>query len=447
VKLAIVVSQFPCSDEVFILRELRALERRGFDLRIFSIKAADGAPLHAEAVPLVPSARYSPLVASTEVLRRNLQLLATEPGLYLRMLGTIVRETWRSRPFLARSLAVFPVAVRWGMELRDDPVERIHSHWATHPTTAGWVMSRIAKTPLSMTAHAHDIYLDQAMLSFKLREAVAVLTCTGQNLAFLRELAPDVPEGRVRLSYHGLDLDVYKPAAAPPEVFRILSVGTLLPRKGFDTLVEACGILQRQGVAFECTIVGDGPMRAELEARAGELGLRADTGVKFLGKQSQEKLPDIYKSSSVFVLAAVHGAPAKPGLAQKPSASDLVHFGIPNVILEAMACGLPVVTTRQAPLVEVMRGEPSHAADGTESGVYIPERDPAALAGALAALAAAPARRAAIGARAVARIRAGFDIHVTSGEVAVALGAPADSPTADPQSPPHPETAAWLPST
>ena len=266
-RLAIVVSQFPCSDEVFILRELRALARRGFDLQIYSLKPASEAALHAEAVPLVPLARSRRSLLSTEVLRRNLQLLALEPALYARLLGTIVRETWRSAPFLWRSLAVFPEAVRWGMELRDEPVDRIHAHWATHPTTAGWVMSQISKTPLSMTAHAHDIYLDQAMLAFKLRESVAVLTCTGQNLAFLRRLAPDLPDERVRLSYHGLDLDVYKPAPAPPPVFRILSVGTLLPRKGFDTLVEACGILQRDGHAFECTIVGDGPMRAELEAR------------------------------------------------------------------------------------------------------------------------------------------------------------------------------------
>jgi glycosyltransferase involved in cell wall biosynthesis len=222
----------------------------------------------------------------------------------------------------------------------------------------------------------------------------------------------------VRLSYHGLDLDVYQPSATPPDVIRILSVGTLLPRKGFDTLIEACAILERDGVAFECVVVGDGPMRGELEARAAELGLR---GVTFTGQQSQEKLPAIYKRSSVFVLAAVHGTPVAPGVARNPSVSDLVHFGIPNVILEAMACGLPVVTTRQAALVEVMRGE---ASDGdAQTGVYIPERDPAALAAVLAALARDPARRAAIGARAVARIRAGFDIDVTSAEVAEALGA------------------------
>ncbi|MGZ3443368.1 MAG: glycosyltransferase family 4 protein [Polyangia bacterium] len=411
-KVAIVISQFPCNDEVFILRELRALERRGLDLRIYSLKPAPEKSLHADAKPLLDAARYSPFLLSREVVRRNLQLLAREPALYVKLLSRIVRETWRSTPFLWRSLAVFPVAVRRGMELREEPADRIHAHWATHPTTAAWVMSEITGIPLSLTAHAHDIYLDQAMLPFKLHEAVAVLTCTRQNLEFLKKLAPDLPDGRIRLSYHGLDLGVYRPAPEPPAQFRILSVGTLLPRKGFDTLVEACATLERDGVAFECDIVGDGPMRAEVEARAKTLGLKH---VHFLGKQSQEKLPEIYRSASVFVLAAVHGDQAASG-AKRPSASDLIHFGIPNVILEAMASGVPIVTTRMPALVEVF-------VDGV-NGVYVPERDPAALATTLKELANDQARCAKMGAQALQRIRTGFDIHVTSAEVAQALGAP-----------------------
>jgi glycosyltransferase involved in cell wall biosynthesis len=411
-KVAIVISQFPCNDEVFILRELRALARKGFDLRIYSLKAAAETSLHADAVPLLGAARYSPFLASADVLRRNAQLAATQPALYGRLLWTIVSETWRSAPFLWRSLAVFPKAVRWGMELRTDPVDRIHAHWATHPSTAGWVMSEISGIPLSLTAHAHDIYLDQAMLVFKLRAATAVLTCTRQNLEFLRALAPDLPEGRIQLSYHGLDLDVYKPAATSPDVFRILSVGTLLPRKGFDTLVDACAILEREGTAFECTIVGDGPMRPALEQKKAELGLKH---VTFLGKQSQEKLPDINRQASVFVLAAVHGGNDGTTGAKRPSASDLIHFGIPNVILEAMASGLPIVTTRMPALVEVL-------VDG-ENGVYVPERDPVALAAALKKLAADRQLRQRMGERSLERIRTGFDIQVTSGHVAQVLGA------------------------
>src|SRR5258707_15647796 len=118
------MSQFPCSDEVFILRELRALERRGFDLRIYSLRQPSEGALHAEAAPLVESTRYSPFFWSRPIWRRNLELLAREPALYGKLLFTIIGETWRSAPFLWRSLALFPKAVRWGMELRDEPAAR-----------------------------------------------------------------------------------------------------------------------------------------------------------------------------------------------------------------------------------------------------------------------------------------------------------------------------------
>jgi glycosyltransferase involved in cell wall biosynthesis len=411
VKVAIVISEFPCSDEVFILRELRSLAQGGLDLEIRSLRRPAEAALHVDAALLAGRARYSPFFWSREVWRRNLELLVREPGLYARLLGTILREMRRSLPLLWRSLALFPLAVRWGMELRADPVTRIHAHWATHPSTAAWVMSRISGIPFSLTAHAHDIYLDQAMLAFKLRAAAAVLTCTGQNRDFLRSLAPELPAERIRLSYHGVDLQAYQPASAPPETFRVLSVGTLLPRKGFDVLLEACAILESEGVAHECLIVGDGPQRMDLEGHAVRLGL---SGTRFLGKRSQEELPVLYRLASVFVLAAIHGAPA-PG-PQRARMADRVHFGIPNVILEAMASGLPVVATRMPALAEVLE-------DG-ENGLYVPERDPRALAEVLRGLAAHPARRARLGERAAKRIRADFDLQATAADVAAALGAP-----------------------
>jgi glycosyltransferase involved in cell wall biosynthesis len=265
-----------------------------------------------------------------------------------------------------------------------------------------------------MTAHAHDIYLDQAMLPFKLRASVAVLTCTRENLDFLQRLCPELPDERLRLSYHGVDLGAYRPASAPPDEFRILSVGTLLPRKGFDTLLEACAILQREGTAYDCEIVGDGPMRLDLERQARRLQLAS---VTFLGKRSQEQLPEIYRRASVFVLAANHagGGVVTASARRRPGAADLIHFGIPNVILEAMACGLPVVASGLPALREVL------VEDG--NGLGVPERDPVALAAALRALAQDPARRARLGAHAAARVHAGFDLARTAGEVARALGA------------------------
>jgi glycosyltransferase involved in cell wall biosynthesis len=426
VKLAVVISQFPCSDEVFILRELRALQRGGVAMQIFSLRRAPAGALHAEAESLLGATRYSPFLWSWPVVLRNLQLLLTRPALYGRLLARLLGETWRSRAFLARSMVLFPLAVRWGMELRAAPVDRIHAHWATHPSTAAWIMSEISGIPFSMTAHAHDIYLDQAMLAFKLRASVAVLTCTHENLDFLQRLVPDLPRDRLRLSYHGVDLAAYRPAATPAEVFRILSVGTLLPRKGFDTLLEACALLQREGMAHACEIVGDGPMRLHLERQARRLGL---TSVAFLGSRSQEELPEIYRRASVFVLAANHGAGgvATEAARRRPGAADLIHFGIPNVILEAMASGLPVVASGLPALKEVL------VEDG--NGLSVPERDPAALAAALRALARDPSRRARLGAHAAARVRAGFDLARTAGEVARALGTELDTqPDSQPDS-------------
>ena len=249
------------------------------------------------------------------MVRRNLQLLGREPGLYGKLLWRILRETWRSAPFLWRSLAVFPVAVRRGMELREEPADRIHAHWATHPTTAGWVMSEISGIPLSLTAHAHDIYLDQAMLPFKLHEAVAVLTCTRQNLDFLKKLAPDVPEGRIRLSYHGLDLSVYKPAAgAAARSFASCRWARSCRARASTRWSRPARSSKKRASTSSATSSATARCAPRLEARVVALGLKR---VHFLGKQSQEKLPEIYRS---LVGVRAGGGARRSGGTRAPSA-------------------------------------------------------------------------------------------------------------------------------
>jgi glycosyltransferase involved in cell wall biosynthesis len=187
----------------------------------------------------------------------------------------------------------------------------------------------------------------------------------------------------------------------------IISIGQLWERKGLRYLVEACGVLRDRGADFRCEIVGDGPLRAELEALIQELDL-ADR-VLLTGPQPFPEVVRRYRRASVFVL---------PCIVTDEGDRD----GIPNVILEAMASRLPVVSTAVSGIPEVIH-------DG-ETGLVVPQRDPAAIADAVQRLAADPGLAAAIGERANALVRAEFDPDRNVGrllELFEAVGSAAES--------------------
>jgi glycosyltransferase involved in cell wall biosynthesis len=245
-------------------------------------------------------------------------------------------------------------------------------------------MADLADVPWSFAGHATDIFVERAMLPEKLRAARFAVTCTRYNREYLAGLAGPGAAERVFVGYHGVDLERFRPAprdAGGP--LRILAVGTLNECKGFDDLVAACGILAQRGVALDCRIVGDGPERRRLERDIERLGLGA--AVRITGYVSQEDIVPLYQQADVVAL---------------PARSDS-HFGIPNVLLEALAAGTPVVCTRLPSLDEAL-------VDG-EHGLYVPERSPEAVADALAALARDPERRRAMGAAGRRRMEALFD--------------------------------------
>jgi glycosyltransferase involved in cell wall biosynthesis len=303
--------------------------------------------------------------------------------------------------------------------LESADVCHIHAHFAHGATTVAWLAGMICGLPFSFTAHATDMYRESVnpagLLRRKLAAARFVVTCTQANRAYLEERAGRTP---VHCIYHGLNADFtdllsnadHRAARRARDGLRILSVGRLVPKKGFDVLVDACGMLEQRGVAFEAIIVGE---TGEAEPASGDGGDAAllpgspaakrryaseirrrivDLGVqhrvRLAGPMSQAALFDEYQAASVVCL------PCR-------IVEDGDRDGIPNVLAEAMACGVPVVSTP-------VSGIPELVEDGV-NGLLVPAERPEAVAEALCRLHADPALAARLGCAARATIRERFD--------------------------------------
>jgi glycosyltransferase involved in cell wall biosynthesis len=260
-------------------------------------------------------------------------------------------------------------AVALADRLLDAPeVRHLHAHFAHGTTTVTWLAAEIAGLPFSFTGHARDIYSEElnpnGLLGRKLRAARFAVTCTQANRRHLLQLTPDAT---VHLVYHGLGADFARlverePAGTPVANgrLRVLGVGRLVAKKGFDVLVDACAGLARRDVPFEALIVGQDDQHGEaVRRRIAALGLE---GCVFLpGPMGQAELSREYRRASVFCL------PCRV----LPGDRD----GLPNVLVEAMASGVPVVTTGVSGIPELVSHE--------TNGLLVPPDDPEALADAL----------------------------------------------------------------
>jgi glycosyltransferase involved in cell wall biosynthesis len=265
--------------------------------------------------------------------------------------------------------------------------------------------------PFSFTAHAYDATLIRALLKEKVRRAVSIITCTRMNQRFLSAMVPEAA-GKIRVNYHGIALDQFTPNGTQQSPrqgpLHILSCGSLYPRKGFPDLLEACRLLRHQGHTFQCTIIGQGPMRRRLERFIRKHRLSAC--VHLAGALPQQQVIQAYRTADVFVLPCVTDYLGWDELFTEPirllEVGLAIPFrpitdGIPNVLAEAMAMGIPVIATTIAGIPELIE-------DGVH-GLLVPEKTPRALAHAMARLLRDPETRRQLAERGSERVRQVFD--------------------------------------
>lgn len=368
--MAHVFERFPTFTQTFCHREVVELGRQGMAPAVFSIRRPLDEPDQEFDVELGRRVVYLPEDGELSALIKRLHAE--------RRIPRAMRHALMDWPSGVDKHRVFAAA--WlGPRLRRAGVRHAHVHFAGIAARTAYWLRRYYGIGFSFTGHANDIFREDDGLPVGLGDLAGsarfVATVSEFSAGLLRERFP-AAAGRIHRAYNGIDLAGW-PARGKAPVDRpplILAVGRLIEKKGFGDLIEACGRLRDRGRDARCVIVGEGPLDADLGARIARRGL-ADR-VTLAGPRPQSAVRDLLGGASVFALPCVVG---------RDGGMD----NLPTVIIEAMACGVPCVSTRIAGIPEMIR-------DG-ESGWLVPPNDPEALAGALAGLLDDPARAAAFG--------------------------------------------------
>ena len=390
-RVGYVAKVFPRLSETFVLNEIHELERRGIDVHVFSLHSPPAA---------VPHRLLSDLRAPITCVER-----CAEPS------GT--RRTEAMATLSARFSAeaslddrLFPrhyvrLAVRLAAAAEGLALGRFHAHFASRAAHVAMLGSRLAGVPFSFTAHAKDIYheeVDQELLRVKLRHADLVVTVSEFNRRTLLRIGSEIPgvEEKVRRLYNGVDLDLFRPRpgglGAPG---RILAVGRFVEKKGFPTLIEACGVLRQRGVPFTCDLIGSGNQQSLLEDLIASRGLGDRVTVR--GALPLEQVASEMRGASLVVLPCV-------------VAADGNMDALPTVLLEAMASGIPAVST-------ALSGIPEIVVDG-ETGYLVNPGDGAALAGAMEKILRDPEAGARLGRAGRRRAEELFDLRANVARLA-----------------------------
>ena len=386
-RIGYVVKRFPRYSETFVVTEVLAHEMAGWEVEIFSLRPPNDTHFQDLLARVRAPVRYLPSEG-----RRPADFWAA-----LQEARQLMPAAWTALD-AARGEAAGEVhqALVLAVEVRRRGIQHLHAHFATSAATVTRLAARMAGVPFTFTAHAKDIYHENVRpddLRRKLTEAAAVVTVSDFNLAYLRDAYGPAAAG-VRRIYNGLDLDRFPyldPGARPP---RVVAVGRLVEKKGFDVLVEAAALLAGRGTSFAVDIIGGGELEEALARQVQERRL-ADR-VRLLGPRPQAEMIRLVADAAAFAAPCVVGR-------------DGNRDGLPTTLLEAMALGTPCVSTDVTGIPEVLR-------DG-ETGLVVPQGDPQALAAALARLLGSPELRVSLAQRARRRIEQDFDARANSARV------------------------------
>lgn len=324
-----VIGQYPCLTESFVRNEIELLTT-DFKVIIFALsgdmRATNLIPPDQQVVRL-------PGLWSPNMIMSHLRLLAHRPYRYFITLYYAIRFN---------SFKSFYKSVYFSLLVQRYGICHLHAHFANQPTEVAMLMSITTKKEFSFSAHARDIYADWRLFEQKARRSLFFTVCSKYGCEYIqnRFIHNSNITKKMNLIRHGIRLDQwpFKERKSTKSI-KILAIGRLVEKKGFRYLIEAVAELEDTLSDMNCVIIGDGPLKHELQMLCVEL--KINHIVSFAGFQSQDSIRQILSEATVLVQPCVYG-------------TDGDRDSIPNVILEAMASGIPVVSTRVAGITEIL---------------------------------------------------------------------------------------------
>ncbi len=313
-------------------------------------------------MPLRARTRYLDVIGSEPRAVRhkaNLRLALTHPVAYWRGWLRLWRHgLLREMQFQYRALA--PVAC----ELLRRKVDHIRVHFADHACEVAMYLSWLSGIPYSVTVHAHGIYLERRLIEAKVNSAQAVIAASAYNKRYIGEHFPGGTQDKIHVVHGGVRPELFEmkrrdPARQYSNEVVFVAVGRLVEQKGFPYLVEACAALKDRGVPIRCDIIGHGEMQDELERLIDALDV--GDAVRLLGARDRAEVIQYLQRADCYILPCVTEASG-------------MQDNIPYALMEAMAMGLPIVSTSVAGIPELV---------ASDAGILVDQRDSEALAGAM----------------------------------------------------------------
>jgi len=368
-RIAYLLSRYPAISHTFFLKEVVGLRERGLDIRVASINAPDRARKDLPEIEGI-EADQTYYIKSGGMARLGLRVLMVamrNPLVMLRGLGAALSLGGLDLKARAYALFYLAEALLVGQWMRRQSLHHLHVHFGGPVATVGMITAQAWQVPWSVTLHGPDEFFDQEAFYLRQKaESAAFVVCISDFCrSQVMRLAPSLADDRLEVVRLGVDCAVLLPPVPtdvpermPAAPVRLVCTGRMVSAKGHRILLEALAPLVSEGVQISCTLIGDGPERSSLEALSERLGISGQ--VRFLGALAHQATLAEVARADIFVLASFAE-------------------GLPVALMEAMAVGVPCVSTTIAAIPELI--------ESGENGLLVSPSNVPALSDALRSLA------------------------------------------------------------